>query len=77
MKKLITAIAILLFSGAVYAQAPTQTPLTKDQLETALKNVQTEKRYLELQVQEANLKAALEKMKTDAPKPEAKKEKAK
>jgi hypothetical protein len=76
MKKLITTIAILLFSGAVYAQAPTQTPLTQAQIEEALQQVRIEKRYLELQVKEQILVQALENMKKgkDAPKPEAKKE---
>ena len=65
----------MLLPGAVYAQTPTQTPLTQAQIEEALQQVRIEKRYLELQVKEQNLVQALDNMKKakEAPKPEAKK----
>ena len=76
MKKYLIILAILLFSGAVYAQTPTQTPLTQAQIEEALQQVRIEKRYLELQVKEQSLVQALENMKKakDAPKAEPKKD---
>ena len=84
MKKFIVILAILLFSGAVYAQAPTQSPLTKEQIEIALKNTIAEKEYLaakvrlvELQVQEQNLRQALDNMKAKPAEPAKKEDKKK
>ena len=83
MKKYLIILAIMLLPGAVFAQTPTQTPLTKEQLEIALKNVTVEKEYLqakvrliELLLQEQNLTQALENIKKgkEAPKAEPKKE---
>ena len=77
MKRFIIILAIMLLPGATaYCQQATSiNQPTKAELEASLKQVQIEKRYLELQVQEQNLQAALEKMKKDEPakKPEAKK----
>jgi hypothetical protein len=65
-------LTVVALNGS-YCQSPTQTPLTKDQIELRLKNVQIEKRYLELQVEEQTLQQALANM----AKPEAKKEEKK
>jgi hypothetical protein len=68
MKRLIIILAIMLLPGATaFCQSLTQTPLTKEQIETRLKNVQIEKRYLELQVEEQNLHQALDNMKKAEP----------
>ena len=75
MKKLIVILAILLLPGTTAYCEQAKQP-TKAELEAALKNVQTEKRYLELQVQEANIQQALknlEKPAEPAKKPEVKK----
>ena len=63
MKRLIIILSIILMGSVAYAQVPTQTPLTKEQIEARLQAVQVEKRYLELQVQEQSLKQALENLK--------------
>ena len=74
MKKYLIILAILLLPGTTAFCEQAKQP-TKAELEAALKNVQTEKRYLELQVQEANIQQALKNLDkpAEAKKPEVKK----